>query len=93
MADFDPTAHERNYVATYGKPLDRENVKPAWVYVYGCHRFTVGFPGINGDLFFSSPAKFRELWGRDLDQDGSEVLVKVDVPADFDDWDYVPENY
>lgn len=73
------------------EPEWMRTTKPAWVWVYGLHPYTIGYPGINGDLFFSSPAKFRELLGRDPDE--YETLVKVRVPLDFDNWDYIPENY
>jgi hypothetical protein len=72
-----------------------KNTKPAWVWVYAMHPYTIGYPGVQGDLFFSSPEKFRELLGRDLQPAtvDQEVLVKVTVPEAFDDWDYIPENY
>ena len=70
---------------------DRENVKDAWMWVYACHPYTIGFPGVNADLFFSSPENFHQLLGRKLSQ--YETLLKVQVPADFEDWDYIPENY
>lgn len=65
------------------------NTKPAWVWVYPIHPYLTGYPGVVGDLFFSSPEKFKELLGRD---DG-ETLVEVTVPKDFDDWDYIPIDY
>lgn len=67
------------------------NTKPAWVWVYAIHPYCIGYPGIMGDLFFSSPDQFQTLLGRPLEE--SDNLVKVTVPADFDDWDYIPENY
>lgn len=67
-----------------------ENTKPAWIWVHAIHPYCVGYPGVVAELFFSSPEKFRELLGRD---DAEETLVPVTVPKDFDNWDYIPENY
>lgn len=68
-----------------------ENTKDAWVLVFGIHPWVRGYPGVQADLFFSSPEKARECWERDFGE--GEVLVPVKVPADFDDWDYVPREY
>lgn len=46
---------------------------------------------ICADLFFSSPEKFAELVFLRYPED--EQLVKVKVPADFDWWDFIPDNY
>jgi hypothetical protein len=72
-----------------------KNTKPAYLWVFARHPYTIHYPGVQGDLFFSSPEKFRELLGRDLQPAAvdEEVLVKVTVPLDFDNWDYIPENY
>lgn len=72
-------------------PLDYSDYKDAWMFVFSRHPYTIGFPGVNADLFFSSPEKFKELLARDMDE--YEALVKVRVPADFDDWDYFPNDY
>ena len=42
------------------------------------------------ELFFSSKKKYEELVGRSIHV-GS--LVKVEVPDNFTDLDYVPDNY
>ncbi len=68
-----------------------DNTKPAWVWVYAIPPYVIGYPGVMGDLFFSSPEKFKELLGRELED--TDTLVKVTVPNDFDDWDYIPDNY
>jgi len=74
------------------KKTCKANVKKAWVWVFPAHPYTVGYPGIaGGDLFFSSPEKFKELLGRDPDD--TDTLAPVWVPPDFDNWDYMPENY
>ena len=65
--------------------------KDAWMWVISIHPDDFNFPGIMGDLYFSSPEKFRELLGRDPSE--YETLAKVQVPADFDDWDYIPGEY
>ena len=70
-------------------PLDTD-YKDAFVWVYGVHPYCVGFPGITGDLFFSSHEAFLKCRGR---LDDYEALVKVRVPKDFDDWDYIPDSY
>jgi hypothetical protein len=50
-----------------------------------------GHRQVSADLFFSSPEKFRELYtASDADV---QQLVQVQVPDDFDDWDYIPDNY
>lgn len=49
------------------------------------------FRRLSADLFFSSKEKFRELWKQEMR--GFDQLVEVSVPDDFDDWDYIPENY
>ena len=41
-------------------------------------------------LFFSSKEKFKELLPWDK---GENQLVPVQVPEDFDNLDYIPENY
>lgn len=68
--------------------------KFAWLYVFASHPWTIGWnDGDHAfhDLYFSSPEKFRELWGRPLDD--QEALIKVWVPEDFTNWDYVPIDY
>ena len=48
-------------------------------------------PDVTVDLFFSSRDKFLSLLQtRDSEK---EILVPVNVPDDFDDWDYIPDNY
>ena len=72
-----------------------ENTKDAYIWAFGIHPVCIGFPGIEGDLYFSSIEKFDEVIGlkRIEESDGYETLVKVKVPKDFDDWDYCPDNY
>ena len=72
-----------------------EGTKDAWTWCFPNHPYTVGwhdgaFLG-GGDLFFSSPEKFKELLGRPMDE--YDTLVRVRVPADFDNWDYFPSDY
>lgn len=46
---------------------------------------------VTADLFFSSVEKFNELWPwKDSEP---QQLVAVQVPDDFDNWDYIPDNY
>lgn len=48
-------------------------------------------PNVTVDLFFSSREKFEELLGwSNMDK---EILVPVEVPEEFEDLDYIPENY
>lgn len=68
-----------------------EPLKDAWMYWYSIYPHCIGGPGIQANLFFSSPEKFHKLFGRDLDE--YEGLVKVQVPVSFDDWDYIPNDY
>lgn len=65
--------------------------KTAWMYAYSISPYCIGFPGIQADLFFSSPTTFAALWGRPLGQ--REWLLEVQVPENFTDWDYVPNDY
>jgi hypothetical protein len=47
-------------------------------------------------LLFSSPDKFREVVGQDSnyhDVNSENILVEVQVPLEFDDWDFCPDNY
>ena len=67
-----------------------ENTKEAYMWVIACHPWTIGYPGCHADLYFSSKEKFLELLKRPLDE--YEALVKVWVPKDFDDWDYIPND-
>jgi hypothetical protein len=68
-----------------------DNTKPAWMWVHPIHPYCVGYPGVVAELFFSSPAAFDQLLGRH--RDPTDNLVEVTVPADFNDWDFIPENY
>lgn len=43
------------------------------------------------DLYFSSRVKFEEL--HRFPGSGDGFLLPVLVPKDFDDWDYIPDNY
>ena len=67
------------------------NTKIAYVWAYPAHPYTIGYPGVVADLFFSSPEKFKELLGREPDE--FDTLVRVWVPKYFDNWDYIPEDY
>lgn len=72
----------------------QEDTKVAWLYVYASHPFTNGWRNglrIFSDLYFSSKDKFFELWGRPLVDD--EALIRVQVTKDFNDWDYIPNDY
>lgn len=71
-------------------PLPK-NTKEAWMWVIACHPYTIGFPGCGADLYFSSKEKFLKLLGRPLGD--FEALIKVWVPKDFEDWDYIPNEY
>lgn len=44
---------------------------------------------IKADLFFSSSEKFYDLLG----SGSAKQLVEVEVPDDFDEWDYIPDSY
>jgi len=68
-----------------------DNTKPAFMWAYAIHPYCIGYPGVCADLFFSSPEKFRECLERDPEP--GDMLVPVTVPADFDDWDYIPNDY
>jgi hypothetical protein len=46
-------------------------------------------PLVSVDLYFSSVDKFKEL----LTTKSTETLIKIIVPEDFEDWDYIPDNY
>lgn len=56
-----------------------------WEHRAGCNQY------VTADLFFSSREAFCKLWLSSSAE--SEQLVEVDVPDDFNDWDYIPENY
>lgn len=47
-------------------------------------------PRITVDLFFSSKKKFKQVTGHSL---VTETLVPLRVPHDFDQLDFVPDNY
>lgn len=60
-----------------------------WIWFWPDHAQHGGH--INADLVFSSVEKFYELFG---DHEGrTHQLVPIQVPAWFDDWDYIPDNY
>jgi hypothetical protein len=46
---------------------------------------------VSGDLCFSTREKFFELqpWSK---QDEIQ-LVEIEVPEEFDHWDFIPDNY
>lgn len=46
---------------------------------------------ISADLFFSSLEKFLELYT--CSDAAKQQLVQVQVPVDFDHWDFIPDNY
>lgn len=71
---------------------DQEHKVVAWAWVHAKRPHHIGYPGISGgELFFSSPEKFKQLLGREMDE--FEALVKVPVPPDFDNWDFIPNDY
>jgi hypothetical protein len=78
-------------MSTTDEPSGWDNAKDAWMWVFSRHPYTINYPGVNADLFFSSPETFKQLLGREMDD--YEALVKVRVPLDFDDWDYIPNDY
>lgn len=45
------------------------------------------------DLYFSHPDKLIELVGESLATVPPSHIAQVWVPVDFEDWDYVPDNY
>lgn len=59
------------------------------VYLWVCDWGPPCTPRISADLFFSSKERFYELWT----QAPGEQLVPVQVPLEFDNLDYIPENY
>jgi hypothetical protein len=71
-----------------------KGTKNAWLYVFAHCPIIDGWKKgerICHELYFSSKEKFEELWGRPIDD--REALIKVWVPEDFDDWDYIPNDY
>ena len=52
-------------------------------------------PRLGVDLFFSSPEKFKELWGTSGTSLRDELrnLIPCFAGDDFNDLDYIPENY
>ncbi len=70
----------------------------AWIFNWGevgfCYKEPQSYPRspeIGADLFFSSKEKFEELLGRSLDS--KDMLFPIMVPDDFDNWDFIPDNY
>lgn len=51
-----------------------------------------GYPyhEVHSDLFFSSHLAFETVSGMRAED---EQLVPVQVPQDFDRWDFIPDNY
>lgn len=81
--------------ATPAKPLEPlefggKVYKVAWMWVIPHHPSEIGFPGVHADLFFSSPEAFARVLGRDA---SGEVLAPTWVEADFNCWDFIPEDY
>jgi hypothetical protein len=68
-----------------------DDYKEAYVWVHACHPYTIGYPGVNADLYFSSREKFLEALQRPVNE--FEALIKCWVAKDFDDWDYIPNDY
>lgn len=64
-----------------------------WIVDFGLvqpEHYPAPYRNIDASLFFSSKERFKELlpWEKKEQQ-----LVAVQVPEDFDDLDYIPENY
>ena len=57
-----------------------------WVVVWKIN----GVPSVSADLFFSSKEKFHELINYDAKD---EQLLEIKVPEEFNNWDFIPENY
>lgn len=69
-------------------------MKKAWLWIVDWGQTTNG-RRITADLFFSSPEAFykNKFQNLSLEQALKEQLVMVWVPENFDDWDYIPDNY
>ena len=65
--------------------------KRAFMWVHAIHPYCIGYPGVVAELFFSSEDAFRKCLGREPDPD--DRLVPVTVPIDFDNWDFIPNDY
>jgi hypothetical protein len=77
--------------APYSQEPAYKDSKAAWMLVYAIHPYCINYPGVIADLYFSSPEAFAKLWERPLGR--GEALVEITVPNDFDNWDYIPDNY
>ena len=74
--------------------MEKPATKSAWGWVvnWGGDMSRIGC--ITIDLFFSSPTKLEEILGYNPQADHQPPqLVEIQVPLDFEDWDYIPENY
>lgn len=65
---------------------DGEEGKPALLWIAMLHGSFFG-----ADLYFSNRTRFEELHKFSKAEDG--FLLSVLVPKDFNDWDYIPDNY
>ena len=63
--------------------------KKAWLWVVDWGKECS--PRVSADLFFSTPTKLFEIVTC-LTPEKAQ-LVEVEVPTEFDHWDFVPENY
>lgn len=64
-----------------------------WIVDWGLiqpEHYPAPYRNVTADLFFSSREKFIELCPCDAEM---EQLVAVQVPDDFEYWDFVPDNY
>lgn len=50
-------------------------------------------PNVTCDLFFSSREKFESLVGLNEEYARKQILVPIKVPDNFNDIDYIPDNY
>ncbi|MFA5142516.1 MAG: hypothetical protein WC471_06125 [Candidatus Woesearchaeota archaeon] len=51
------------------------------------------FPSVSIDLFFTSKESFEKVCSQTSVIAHKEVLVPIPVPDDFNDLDYIPDNY
>lgn len=65
-----------------------------WVVNWGKTSYSPTTSAVSADLFFSSKEVFQKLLGwRDKERMDKEQLVLIQVPDDFEDLDYIPNDY
>jgi hypothetical protein len=65
-----------------------------WIVDWGLiqpEHYPAPYRSVTADLFFSSVEKFKELYT--ASNAGEQQLVVVQVPDDFEHWDFIPDNY